>query len=301
MDDLEKIFDFIENACVAFDLFSGYYRISYDKSKERYDDEGQMIDDGFIIETGWRDSDPLYGTTFDNACKCFVDDLFDKLERDDIGDYFVSLLSFHFLSIDEIQRIALMKSIVRKSFCFFIHGNYTLFSLEDRIFNHLMSVYKTYDGRKLKDNKMYTSLCLVTELINEYYSFLNGITTLCSDYDINLHEIAVSVFDSTSINASLRLDILCDNIGTGKNLSAKRKNDVILKWEGQSNVLTDMFRQAKNRGYLVNSIPDIAIFLKENFSCFAKTKLSTIETQLKNNNSSANAIPKEEKRIKLEE
>lgn len=68
----------------------------------------------------------------------------------------------------------------------------------------------------------------------------------------------------------------------------------------QNNVLTDMFRQAKNKGYLTNSIPDIAIFLKENFSCFANTKLSTIETQLKNNSSSANAFPKEEKRIKID-
>ena len=74
-----------------------------------------------------------------------------------------------------------------------------------------------------------------------------------------------------------------------------------MNWEGQNNVLTDMFRQAKNRGYLTNSIPEIASFLKDNFSCFEKTKLSTIETQLKNNNSSANAIPKDEKRIKLEE
>lgn len=76
-------------------------------------------------------------------------------------------------------------------------------------------------------------------------------------------------------------------------------NKVVMNWEGQNNVLTDMFRQAKNKGYLTNSLPDIAIFLKENFSCFANTKLSTIETQLKNNSSSANAFPKEEKRIKI--
>ena len=81
----------------------------------------------------------------------------------------------------------------------------------------------------------------------------------------------------------------------------KKKDNIIMNWEGQNNVLTDMFRQAKNRGYLTNSIPEIASFLKDNFSCFEKTKLSTIETQLKNNNSSANAIPKDEKRIKLEE
>lgn len=79
-----------------------------------------------------------------------------------------------------------------------------------------------------------------------------------------------------------------------------KSNNIPMNWEGQNNVLTDMFRQAKNKGYLTNSIPDIALFLKENFSCFEKTKLSTIETQLKNNTSSANSIPKEEKRIRLE-
>ncbi len=79
-----------------------------------------------------------------------------------------------------------------------------------------------------------------------------------------------------------------------------KSNNIPMNWEGQNNVLTDMFRQAKNRGYLTNSIPEIAYFLKENFSCFDKTKLSTIETQLKNSSSSANSIPKEEKRIKLE-
>lgn len=75
----------------------------------------------------------------------------------------------------------------------------------------------------------------------------------------------------------------------------------LMNWKGQNNVLTDMFREAKNKGYLTNSIPDVALFLKTNFSCFNKTKLSTIEGLLKNNTSSANSIPKEEKRIKIEQ
>ena len=66
------------------------------------------------------------------------------------------------------------------------------------------------------------------------------------------------------------------------------------------NVLTDIFRQAKNKNYITNSLPEIAQFLKSGFDCFANTKLSTIEGMLKNNNSSANAVPKEEKRIQVE-
>lgn len=61
-----------------------------------------------------------------------------------------------------------------------------------------------------------------------------------------------------------------------------------------------MFRQAKNKGYITNSLSEIAKFLKNGFDCYANTKLSTIEGTLKNNNSSANAVPKEEKRIQVE-
>ena len=55
----------------------------------------------------------------------------------------------------------------------------------------------------------------------------------------------------------------------------------------------------KNKGYLTNSIPDVALFLKTNFDCFRNVKQSTIEGMLKNNDSAPNAIPKEEKRPKF--
>lgn len=91
-------------------------------------------------------------------------------------------------------------------------------------------------------------------------------------------------------------------------MTAKEKNEnddqcinmPTLHWCGQKNVLTDIFRQAKNKNYITNSLPEIAQFLKRGFDCFVNTKLSTIETMLKNNSSSANAIPKEEKRIQVE-
>ena len=74
----------------------------------------------------------------------------------------------------------------------------------------------------------------------------------------------------------------------------------VLNWIGQKNVLTDAFRQMKNKGYLTNSIPETANFLKTNFDCFKNTKQSTIEGMLKNNDSAPNAVPKEEKRIKID-
>ena len=73
-----------------------------------------------------------------------------------------------------------------------------------------------------------------------------------------------------------------------------------LNWTGQKNVLTDAFRQMKNKGYLTNSIPDVANFLKSNFDCFENTKQSTIRGMLKNNDTAPNAIPKEEKRINID-
>lgn len=87
----------------------------------------------------------------------------------------------------------------------------------------------------------------------------------------------------------------------GKNENEDQCIDMpTLHWCGQKNVLTDIFRQAKNKNYITNSLPEIAQFLKSGFDCFANTKLSTIEGMLKNNNSSANAVPKEEKRIQVE-
>ena len=73
-----------------------------------------------------------------------------------------------------------------------------------------------------------------------------------------------------------------------------------LNWTGQKNVLTDAFRRMKNKGYLTNSIPDVANFLKSTFDCFENTKQSTIEGMLKNNDTAPNAIPKEEKRIDID-
>ena len=76
--------------------------------------------------------------------------------------------------------------------------------------------------------------------------------------------------------------------------------NLLLHWCGQKNVLTDMLRQAKNKDYITNSLPEIAQFLKNGFDCFANTKLSTIEGMLKNNSSSANERPMEGKRIQIE-
>lgn len=319
---MKEIFDFIEDACSALDLLSRYYRISYDKSKEVYSEDGLMIGDGMTEELGWVDGD-IYGMvakedgsryTFNDACEFLTDkyeespDIFSEENGHD-GDYFVSLLESQFLNIDEIQRIALIKKIIRSSFNFLMPNSYPLYEAIQSdntygifAYRNFMSDEEIEDYEQKDEMGMHKAFPIVAWIIDECCKFLYGVGTLCSDYNIDLQSVVEAVFHSTSTTMPLRLDIFGDSIKSEKNNEYlhKKEEKIILKWEGQSNVLTDMLRQAKNRGYLVNSIPDIAIFLKENFSCFAKTKLSTIETQLKNNNSSANAFPKEEKRIKID-
>ena len=106
---------------------------------------------------------------------------------------------------------------------------------------------------------------------------------------------------SVSVSSTAPLDLFRDIVTEKiKEIENERRDAPPITWKGQNNVLTDAFREMKKRGYLTNSIPEIAVFLKTNFDCFKDTKHSTIETMLKNNNSSANSIPKEEKRIYIE-
>lgn len=85
----------------------------------------------------------------------------------------------------------------------------------------------------------------------------------------------------------------------------ENKGRVIIQWNEQKNVLTDLFRQLKtitnknNEPIVTNSIPEIAIFLKENFSCYQNTKLDTIQTKLKNSKFEEHT-PKAGRRIILE-
>lgn len=319
---MKEMFDFIEDACNALDLLSRFYRISYDKSKEVYNEDGVMVDDGITEELGWADRD-IYATvvkedgsryTFNDACEFLTEkyeefpDIFsDENGRD--GEYFVSLLESQFLNIDEIQRIALIKKIIRSSFNFFMPNSYPLYKTIQSdntygifAYRNFMSDEEIEDYEQKDEIGMYKAFPIVAWLIDECCKFLYGVGTLCSDYNIDLQSVAETVFYSTSTDMSLRFDIFGDSIKFEKNSECahKKEEKIILNWEGQNNVLTDMFRQAKNRGYLTNSNPDIAMFLKENFTCFANTKLSTIEGQLRNNSSSANAFPREEKRIKID-
>jgi hypothetical protein len=104
---------------------------------------------------------------------------------------------------------------------------------------------------------------------------------------------------SLSINTSQTLDEELNNfLSQSKGATIDRGNDqmktnsnIIVQWNEQSNVLTDIFKQLKtiynkdNEPLIPNSYEELAVFLQNNFSCFAKTKLATITTQLKNNNS----------------
>lgn len=165
----------------------------------------------------------------------------------------------------------------------------------------------TIENIKKSDIKIITILSLQTLLcLSLFFSglFSNTDTILMLEALLLLVLIIpLSITKVKDLEDSFAIKRIKDDMEQLKKESEEnisKSNNIPMNWEGQNNVLTDMFRQAKNRGYLTNSIPEIAYFLKENFSCFDKTKLSTIETQLKNSSSSANSIPKEEKRIKLE-
>lgn len=96
------------------------------------------------------------------------------------------------------------------------------------------------------------------------------------------------------------------DIEDAENKNFYNYNDrVIIQWNEQKNVLTDIFQQLKQirdkRGEHVigNSVTEIALFLKQNFSCFNDSKLSTIEGMLKNRKQNPN-IPKTDRRIIIE-
>lgn len=78
----------------------------------------------------------------------------------------------------------------------------------------------------------------------------------------------------------------------------KFNDSIKLNWNAQKNVLIDIFRQLKkcktSTGELIltNSNTEVAIFLKNGFSCFERTKISTIEGVL-----DKTARPKVSKRI----
>jgi hypothetical protein len=76
---------------------------------------------------------------------------------------------------------------------------------------------------------------------------------------------------------------------------------VKLDWNGQRNVLIDIFYQYKRtytkdkKPVLSNSNEEIAYFLKNAFTCFENTKVDTIKTQL----NKSDRPKKTENRIKV--
>lgn len=229
---MKKVFEFIEDACNALDLLSRFYRISYDKSKEVYNEDGVMVDDGLTEELGWNDRD-IYAIvakedgsryTFNDACEFLTDkyeeslDIFSEKNRHD-GEYFVSLLESQFLNIDEIQRIALIKKIVRSSFYFLMPSNYPLYEAIQSdntcgifAYRSFMSDDEIEDYEQKDERRMYKAFPIVAWLIDECCKFLHGVGTLCSDYNIDLQSVVNSVFHTTPATTTLRIDVFDDNL-----------------------------------------------------------------------------------------
>lgn len=270
---------YTERANEAMSLIVNNFQLTYDEQEN-------TVDLTRIEHPDW------YGNDFEKECnvrlepyKSIIDDDVDK----QFEDYF-DLVESYFSEFEEEKRYMLLRKLMKSSSFFLWHQSLVLY---DFIYD-----FKEQDCELMETfEEGYANFALC--IIDDFYNFIREVVDLCKVYKIDAYEIAVGLF-STSRDIELSL---FDKDYIAKEDEAKeliKKNIVTMNWEGQNNVLTDMFRQAKNRGYLTNSLPDIAIFLKENFSCFANTKLSTIEGQLKNNSSSANAFPKEEKRIRID-
>ncbi|NDO60274.1 MULTISPECIES: hypothetical protein [Bacteroidaceae] len=265
---------YAERANEAMSLIVDNFQLTYDEQED-------TVDLTRIEHPDW------YGSDFEKECKVGLES-YEGIINNDIDNLFENyfdLVESYFSEFEEKKRCTLLRKLMSSSSFFIWHQSLVIYDYICDFKEQDCELMETFEGSYAN-----SVLCI----IDDFYSFIRKVVDLCKIYEIDAYEIATSLF-STSEDIELSLfdkDYIAEEL--------INKNEVIMNWKGQNNVLTDMFRQAKNKGYLTNSLPDIAIFLKENFSCFANTKLSTIETQLKNNNSSANAFPKEEKRIKID-
>ena len=271
---LGEIQVYAERANEAMSLIVNNFQLTYDEQEDTVD----LIK---IEHPDW------YNNDFEKECKVRLES-YEGIINNDIDKLFENyfeLVESYFSEFEEEKRCTLLRKLMKSSTFFLWHQSLVIYDYIYDFKDQDCELMETFEGDYAN-----SVLCI----IDDFYSFIREVVDLCKIYKIDAYEIATSLF-STSKDIELSLfdkDYIAEEL--------IKKNGVTMNWEGQNNVLTDMFRQAKNKGYLTNSLPDIAIFLKENFSCFANTKLSTIETQRKNNNSSANAFPKEEKRIKID-
>lgn len=265
---------YVERANQAMSLIIDNFQLTYDEQED-------SVNLTRIKHPDW------YGNDFEDVCRAILESYEGIINDDTDKQYenYLDLVESYFSEFEDEKRYTLLRKLMKSSSFFLWHQSLVL--------HDFISDYRDQDCEimeALEGSYANSILCI----IDDFYNFIREVVDLCKIYKIDTYNIAVELYP-TSKDIELSL---FDKDYTEKDVV--KGNRVMMNWEGQNNVLTDMFRQAKNRGYLTNSIPDIAMFLKENFTCFANTKLSTIETQLKNNNSSANPFPKEEKRIKMD-
>ena len=266
---------YAERANQAMSLIIDNFQLTYNEQED-------TVDLTRIRHPDW------YGDNFEDRCRVTLESYEGIINDDTDKQYenYLDLVESYFSEFEDEKRYTLLCKLMKSSSFFLWHQSLVLYDFISDFREQNCELMEVFEGSYAN-----SILCI----IDDFYSFIREVVDLCKIYRIDAYNIAVELYP-TSKDMELSLfdkDYIEEDVVKG--------NRVMMNWEGQNNVLTDMFRQAKNRGYLTNSIPDIAMFLKENFTCFVNTKLSTIETQLKNNNSSANTFPKEEKRIKLEE
>ena len=134
-------------------------------------------------------------------------------------------------------------------------------------FEYISSELKTLYYEKIKMDETYFKTTKAEVRVNSYNLLINVIKSL---------------IDFLKEQYSTYLEL----IKLDKDSQYTNNSSVKLNWNGQKNVLIDIFYQYKRantkekKPILSNTNEEIAYFLKNAFTCFENTKIDTIKTQL---------------------
>ena len=118
---------------------------------------------------------------------------------------------------------------------------------------------------------------------------------------VNSYNLIFEVIESLIEFLKEQYSIYLELIKLDKDSQYTNNSSIKLDWNGQRNVLIDIFYQYKRthtkdkKPILSNSNEEIAYFLKNAFTCFENTKVDTIKTQL----NKSDRPKKTENRIKV--
>lgn len=198
---------------------------------------------------------------------------------------------YHTKNSNELEK-CLLKGIFKKTFVEIIkrpnynETNFLKLNEYARTIENLEKLSKRWKLKRDKDYKFLESETPDRYVGDLYLGWKGGIN------EVSLLLIKFLAKNETMLpkESTKKISDLLNSKKENDTFSQQTNNNIVIKWNEQSNVLTDIIKQLKtiynkdSEPLIANSYEEVAVFLKNNFSCFAETKLSTITTQLKNNN-----------------